>query len=162
METLALLVKQGGHFVQEFGPARYYHLRVTNRAAYPEAREVEVLLTRLDLRGPDGQPQPSYAGPLPLRWQHQEHYPKNRTIGRATVAVADLLFVQPGVLSLTPNITPLNFPSKMHGEQHFWMTVVARGLNGESKARPIRIDWDGQWHQGDTEMASHLIITVEQ
>jgi hypothetical protein len=102
LETLAIPVREGDQLVPQFSPARYYHLRVTNWGARPEAREVEVFLTQLDFRGPHGQPQTNYAGALPLRWQHQEYYPTSRTVGRATVAVVDLLFVQPGRLSLMP------------------------------------------------------------
>ena len=57
-----VLFKPGGALVTmlddgRFVAARYYHLRVTNTASHPEAREVEVLLTALDKRGPDGNPQ---------------------------------------------------------------------------------------------------------
>jgi len=76
LETLALTVKEGSQSVLQFIPARYYRLRVTNRAFHPEAREVEVLLTQLDIRGPDVQPQTIYTGALPLMWQHQPHYTK--------------------------------------------------------------------------------------
>jgi hypothetical protein len=163
LETLAEASEEETQSVPRFSPARFYRLRVTNRASHPEAREVEVLLTQLDLRGPDGQPQPIYTGALPLSWQHQRHYSTNRTIGRATVADVDLFFVQPGLLSLTPTVTPLNFPSKMQGgEQHFWVGVVARGINGESKPLRLRVDWNGRWDGGDTEMAHHLIVTVER
>jgi hypothetical protein len=162
-ETLAEAPDQEGRSVPQFSPARFYRLRVTNRASHPEAREVEVFLTQLDLRGPDGQPQTIYTGALPLMWQHQGHYPANRTIGRATVADVDLFFVQPGLLSLTPTVTPLNFPSKMQGgEQHFWVGVVARGVNGESNPMRLRVDWNGRWDGSDTEMAHHLIVAVER
>ena len=46
--------------------SRYYHVRVTNRTAHPEAREVEVLLTQLDLQGPDNNPQTVFSGAIPL------------------------------------------------------------------------------------------------
>jgi hypothetical protein len=148
-------------------PVRCYRLRVTNQAAHPEAREVEVLLTELAQRGPDGKPQPPVPDlplPLPLRWRHQELYlTRVRTIGRATVAEADLITAFADRLQLMLLMpAPFNFPDMMKGEQHFWVTVIARGLNGESRPLRLKIDWDGQWDRGDAEMAQHLIITVEK
>src|ERR1700688_3135851 len=142
--------------------ARYYRLRVTNRARYPAAHEVEVLLTQLDKRGPDGRPQPEYKGALPLTWQHQSLYSKTRTIGRTTIADVDLLFVCPDFVRLTPMLDPLNFATTMRGEQHFWVTVVARGLDAESKPLRLKVDWDGNWALGDTEMLGHFKVSIVQ
>lgn len=141
-----------------FAPARYYRVRVTNTASHPEAREVEVLLIHLDRRGPDGNPQRMFQGALPLQWQHQQLYPKSRTIGRATVAEADLMIACEERLQLTPMLTPFNFPATMRGETHIWVTVVARGLNGESQPLRIQIDWNGRWDRGSAEMATHLVV----
>jgi len=46
----------------------------------------------------------------------------------------------------------------MYGEQHFWITAVARGLNAQSRPLRLKIDWDGKWETGDAEMAQHLTI----
>jgi hypothetical protein len=151
LDIVTVSVQHGDQVVPQFSPACYYHLRVTNCAVHPEAREVEVLLTQLDFQGPDGRPQTNFTFALPLGWQY---YARHRTIGRASVAIADLFFVQPGRLSLTTTVTPLGFPTNMHGQQHFWLNLVARGLNGESKPLRLRIDRDGQWDRGDAEMAT--------
>jgi hypothetical protein len=148
-----------------FTPARYYHARVTNRTAHPEAREVEVLLTQLDIRGPDGLPQTRFGGAIPLAWQHYQT--RTRTIGRASVAIADLFAVHAGapgtppMLFFTPQVLPVNFPAQMIGEQHFWLSVIARGLNGESNIVRLRVDWDGAWAAPESDMAQHLIVKVE-
>ena len=84
LDIVTVSVQHGDQEVPQFSPARYYHLRVTNRAVHPEAREVEVLLTQLDFQGPDGRPQTNFTGALPLGWQY---YPRQRTIGRASVAI---------------------------------------------------------------------------
>src|SRR5437870_5187536 len=47
---------ESNHGVAGFAHGRYYRLVVTNSARHPEAREVEVLLTQLEIRGPDGKP----------------------------------------------------------------------------------------------------------
>jgi hypothetical protein len=143
---------------------RYYHVRVTNRAAHPEAREVEVLLTQLDIRGPDGNPQTVFNGAIPLSWQHYDA--RSRTIGRATIANADLFAIHAGIgdgrptLFFTPRVQPIDFPAQMIGEQHFWLTLIARGLNGESRPLRLRVDWDGEWDRGDAERAKRLIIVA--
>lgn len=145
-----------------FVAARYYHVQVTNRASHPEAREVEVLLTALDKRGPDAKPQRIFEGALPLIWQYQQLYPKSRTIGQATAAEADLLIAREDRLQLSLMITPLNFPATMEGpETHIWVTLIARGLNGESNPLRLSIDWDGQWERGDAKMATHLIVAPD-
>jgi hypothetical protein len=126
-----------------------------------EAREVEVVLTQLDIRGPDGEPQTVFVGALPLLWQHQQLYnSRTRTIGRTTITEVDLLAVFEDRLQFTLMVTPLNFPSTAVGETHFWVTVAARGLNGESRSLRLRVDWDGGWAAGTDEMARHLIIAI--
>lgn len=153
-----LTILDNGQFVS----ARYYLLRVTNSASHPEAREVEVLLTVLEKRGPDGKPQRVFEGALPLLWQYQQLYPKSRTIGRATVADVDLLIAREDRLQLSLMLTPLDFPATMEGpETHLWVTMVARGLNGESEPLRLRIDWDGRWERGDAEMETHLIVVPD-
>jgi hypothetical protein len=141
-------------------PVRYYHIRVTNRSRVV-AHDVQVLVTQLDLRGPGGNPQTIYkSAHLPLVWIMQEIYGRVRTIGRATAADADLLFVQSEFLKIVLAVTPNNFPDTMSGasEQHFWLTVVARGLESESKPLRLKIDWDGKWEDGDNEMGRHLTV----
>ena len=152
----------------QFVAGRYYHVRVTNRTAHPEAREVEVLLTQLDVQGPDGSPQTVFSGTIPLGWQHYDI--RSRTIGRATIANADLFAVHAGLTGISdypptlffaPKVPTLDFPEQMFGAQHFWLTLIARGLNGESNPLRLRVDWDGGWDRGDAEMARRLIITVQ-
>jgi len=140
--------------------ARYYHLRVTNGLAFPAAQEVQVLLLALDKRGPDDNPQRLFTGPLPMVWTHQQLHPLARTIGHKTEAEADLMFVREDVLQLTPMLLPNHLAASMQGETHIWVTLVARGLNGESKPLRLRIDWDGLWEKGDAEMARHLKISA--
>ena len=154
---LTTQVVQRGQAALQFIPARYYHVRVRNPRSYP-ATEVQILLTRLDVRRPDGKPQKMHTGALPLGWKFQAPHPETRTIGRATVADADLFFVCPDFLQLTPIILPFNLSAMMQGEVHIWLTLVARGLECESKPLRLRIDWDGKWERGDTEMGRHLTI----
>ncbi|HEY5208511.1 MAG TPA: hypothetical protein VIJ42_03605 [Stellaceae bacterium] len=141
--------------------ARYFHVHVSNLSLFPAAQDVEVQLLSLETRGPDGQRQPYWSGILPLQWQYGL-YQKGRNVGRSTEALADLFFVnEDGMLRLLPVLTPFNLGATMQGEQHFWLTVVARGQNGTSKPLRLRVDWNGKWERGDAEMSRHLRITSE-
>lgn len=160
---LALLSNSGQRENAGATSARYYRLRLTNHALYPAAQEVQVFLTRMELRGPDGQPQTIFTGALPLPWQYRSLYPSARTIGQKTIADVDLFFVSPELprLQLTTVFDPPNFAANVQGGgQHFWVTAIARGLNGESKLLRLQIDWDGRWEHGDHEMGRHLTISV--
>jgi hypothetical protein len=143
-----------------FFAARYYHMRVTNLARFPVAHEVQVLLTHFETRGPDGRPATHLSGgALPLMWRNQPLHQISRAIGHATVADADLLFVREDFLQLTLMLVPNNLAANMRGDTHFWVTLVARGLEGESRSVRLQIDWDGKWDRGDTEMSRHVRIS---
>lgn len=142
-------------------PARYYHLRVQNYARFPAAHEVQVFLTRIETPGPNGDPQIFYDTELPLSWMHPQLYKDpRRTIGYPTVAFSDLFFVRPGRLELLPMIVPNNLQNAFQPDAHFWVTVVARGIDGESNHLRLKVDWNGQWHLGQAEMANNLKIAI--
>jgi len=152
-------LRDGHGHVQEAHDARYYHMQVANKAAFPQARDVQVLIIAVDRRGPTGDPQRVYTGALPLGWRHGELHPTARPIGTKTEADADLMWVRQGRLQLTPMVAPNNFPPFFTGETHIWITAVARGIESESNIVRLRIDWDGAWDRGDAEMAKHLVIS---
>ncbi|MFI5387596.1 MAG: hypothetical protein ACHQ50_15925 [Fimbriimonadales bacterium] len=138
--------------------ARYFHMRLTNERRFPVAHEVEVLLTKLEDRGADGNPRAIYEDDIPFSWKYGL-YDRFRTIGHATRATADLLFVREDRLQLLAH-APNNLGATMLGETHIWITAVARGLEGESNPLRIKVDWDGHWDRGDAEMQRHLKIAV--
>jgi hypothetical protein len=148
--------------VGESFPVHHFHVRVTNPSRVA-AHEVQVLVTRLEIRGPDDQPQTFYdAAHLPLQWRLQEIYGQIRTIGRVTMADASLLFVRAESLKITVMLPPNNFPNTWAGKlerQHFWLTLVARGLESESKPLRLRVDWDGRWAESAHEMRQYFMIT---
>jgi hypothetical protein len=142
-------------------PARYYHLRVTNETHFPAAHEVLVFLTKVERPGPNGEAQTLYETDLPLSWMHPQLYKDpHRTIGNSTVAISDLFFVSPNRLRLLPVMTPNNLPDTFQPDAHFWVTLVARGIDGESNYLRLKVDWDGAWHSGETEMRQHLVISI--
>jgi hypothetical protein len=141
-----------------FRDAHYYHLRVTNRATYPAAKDVQGLLLgveRLDQEPP--QPGELYV-PLSLGWAGGV-YPLMREIGRKTDAIADLLFVhEEGELEFVVVHAPFNFQSVYSGETHLRVTAVARGSDCESNILRLEIDWDGVWERDEKAMKKHFTI----
>ena len=119
--------------------ATCYRLHVRNTARYSVAHEVQVFITKIDRLEPTGQRQTEFSGMVPLAWQHQAPHSNTRNIGSSTVAAVDLLYVTADSIHLTPvEPAPISLGDAMLGDQHFWITVVARGLNAESE--PLRLE----------------------
>ena len=141
--------------------ARYFHIRVTNGRAFPAAHEVGVYLTKVEIPGPSGDAQTFYENDLPLPWMHGELNPNRfRTVGYTTVAFADLLFVRSDQLEVPVAILPANFQNAFRPDAHFWITVVARGIDGQSNYLRLKVDWDGGWNVGQTEFGRHFHIVA--
>jgi hypothetical protein len=68
------------------------------------------------------------------------------------------LLLSEDAMRLTPIQSPINLGQVMQGEQHFWVTVLARGLEGDSRPLRLRVDWNGQWSADDRAMAVNLKI----
>ncbi len=160
------LLSPTGEYVEQFARdsrigSRYYHLRVSN-AKRTLARDVQVLLTSLDIPGPDGAPQRHWTGAVPLTWKHPQLHGLTRDIGLGTEADIDLFFVRADGLQLLPMLIPNNLQSTFLGETHFWVTAIARGLDGASVQLRLKVDWDGHWNRADSEMQKHLTITLSE
>jgi hypothetical protein len=139
--------------------ARFYHLRVTNAAGWPKATDVQVFLVRIEESGPDGQPQVKWASEIPVKWKHQEIQPLSRTVGPQ--ADSDLCSV---VRSKWVQLHPLILPNNLadfavrRGPFEMVLSFQARAAEASSSMKRIKISWDGQWHDGESEMAQHLVI----
>ena len=105
---------------------RYYHVRVSNILTWPIARDVRILLIRLEDIGPNGEPRLLWGHDegVPLRWRFQEIHPLLRTIGRP--ADADLCSVrEAGPLRLHPIIFPFNLPLTFTGQTDIFVSFQA-------------------------------------
>lgn len=123
----------------------YYRLHVRNTTRYSIANEVEVFITKIERAEPTGDIKTEFSGAAPLAWQHQTLYSNARNIGHATVASVDLLYLSPEAVHLASvEPTPESLGGGRRGEQHFWITVVARGLNAESKPARLEIRREGE------------------
>jgi hypothetical protein len=160
LTTLTLTQVENGALRQRQEPARYYHLLVSNARRWSPAKQVQVMLMRLEEPGPDGTLQPRWTGDVPLRWRHQEVFPIARTIGsEASVDICNVTGDRS--LHLLPVITPNNLNVVWRGACVVVVTVQARGAEGDSPPLRLRISWDGQWDAGAQEMQRHLSIREE-
>jgi hypothetical protein len=107
--------------------ARYYHLRVTNRAVYPKADDVQVLLLGVEHIDDQGRRPGDLYVPLPLGWSNGL-YPLARSIGSKTEGIADLLFVRNDGLRFVPVVLPLNFQEVAEAEAQRLLTCSDPGL----------------------------------
>jgi hypothetical protein len=138
--------------------ARYYHLRVTNRAIYPTAQDVQVLLLGVEWVNDEIRRSGKLYVPSVLGWAGSV-YPLNRSIGSKTEGIADLFFVREDGLRFVPVVLPNNFQAEYTGDTHLRVTAIARGIDCESNPIRLNIDWDGKCEFGDDAMAKHLVIT---
>jgi hypothetical protein len=140
--------------------ARFYRIRVRNRRFHQlvVAHQVRLLIMRVEKPGAGGQPVNDYTGPLPLMWVGQELLPLALDIGPDKDAT--LLYVQEdGLFSFTPLVFPYHFPPAKIGEAHFWVTLQAQALEAVSDLRRYKIDWNGKWDPGESEIAHNLVVT---
>lgn len=110
---------------------RYHRLEVRNRRRLSIANGVQVFITQIELREPSGRIRTDFTGAVPLEWQHRELYPTARDVGHAPLG-ANLLFIYSDFIQLTAMVepVPIAFGDRRTGAQNFWITVLARGLNG--------------------------------
>jgi hypothetical protein len=140
--------------------ARFYHLRVTNRAIFPVAQDVQVLLLGVEQIDHEKRRPGDIYVPLMLGWS-SGLYPLARSIGSKTEGFVDLLFVREDVLRFVPVAVPYNFQADYSGEAHLHVTAVARGIDCESNVIRLTIDWDGKWERDDNAMINHFKIATE-
>ena len=137
--------------------SRYYHIVVSNSRRWSPAHQVQLYLLQVDRPGPDGEFRPSWVGEIPMNWRHQEVHPTVRTIGAA--ADCDFVSVVKGKwVELLPLIQPFNLDKQLRGPGVFVATLQARANEADSDPIRLQVSWDGQWHDGDVEMASHLVV----
>ncbi len=142
---------------QRVEDARYYHVTVSNGARWPRANQVQVYLLRVEEPGPDGALKLTWSGEIPIQWMHQEIHPLARTIGPA--ASCDLCSVVKGKwIQLHPLIVPNNLSAVRREPATMVVSLQARANEGESEITRFQISWDGQWEDGETEMANHLVV----
>lgn len=143
--------------------ARYYHIKTSNTRRWTKARNVRVMLLRLEQHTAAGWVEQWAGGGIPLRWQHNEQLGNVRNIGPA--ALADLVHVVQDVdpaqtkwLELTPVFAPYGITMRHRTPVALRVTLQAQSEEADSVPLTITIRWNGQWEDGATEMAQHVRV----
>ncbi len=139
--------------------ARYYHLRVSNTRRWSPATQVQVYLLRIDERRADGQFRPRWSGEIPLLWQYYEALSPIRTIGPSRNC--DLCSVVKGKwMGLHPAVMPVGFGGRYKGTANLRLLLQAQSIEADSDPVLVQIAWDGEWEDGEAEMAKHMVVSV--
>jgi len=92
-----------------------------------------------------------------MNWRHQEVHPVARTIGAASDC--DFVRVVKGKgIALLPLVFPFNLEHTFETACVFVASLQVRANEADSAMTQIKVSWDGEWHDGDLEMASHLVV----
>lgn len=139
---------------------RYYHLQVSNEnRRWSPATNLDVRLIRLEKPGPDDELQVTWMADVPIRCRHQELYPLQQEIG--SPIDYDLCSVRKsGFFELHPIILPYNLERQIKGPCHLVLSFQVKSTQSDSDIARFRIDWDGNWHDGDAEMQNHFKIKM--
>lgn len=139
--------------------ARYYHLAVRNDRRWSPANQVQVVLLSVEEPGADGRFVAIWTGDIPLGWRHQQVLSGARTVG-PTGHVDLCSVVKTKWLQLHPLVAPFNLEVIRRNSANLILRVQARSNEADSEVLSVRVSWDGQWHDGATEMQRHLVIRV--
>ena len=140
-------------------PARYYHLKVSNKNRWSPATNVRVVITGIAIPAADGQyVSQGLTGPLQLTWRFDKFHPAMySTVGSDDIC--DLGGIKQGEkFSLTPYIFPNNFQGHLEANRRMLIEVKAIADNAESRTVCIEISWDGKWEDDTKKMAEHLVV----
>jgi hypothetical protein len=144
---------------------RFYHVEVANRRRWAKATDVRVMLLKVEEPGAGGQLRQVLEEEIQLLWQRSEMMPQRVTVG--TPARADLISVmkhdgQPDrirFLQMHLMWQPNYFDNFRPLSGSMTITLQARSNEADSNLLALHVDWDGNWHDGDTEMQQHLRVS---
>ena len=66
----------------------------------------------------------------------------------------------PKSLPIAPRLFPNDFPRRVPAKQPVVLTLMARGLEGDSDPVRVRVAWDGEWPATEDRRRDHLSVTV--
>ena len=143
--------------------ARYYRLSVKNksRSRWPAAKEVRVLLLKVEEPRADESFFPIWSVPLQMEWTQQTiDYQSTHTIGPD--ATCDLCsIVKDGSLQLRLLITPLALKAGWSTSEtpvRRRLTLQAQSIESDSNVLCLEFVWDGKWADDSEAMANHMVI----
>lgn len=102
----------------------------------------------------------TWTGEIPLTWQHQGNLPGPRTIGNPANADIFAIAMSPAetgpVLVLQPQIPALSLPAKHDRACKLHLAIEIRSDEAVLDDLGIWVECDGEWHQEDEDMESHV------
>ena len=138
--------------------SRHYHLKVSNKRRWTQAKNVRVVLTKVIKPAADGSfPPESLSGPLQLTWQFPQIHPQYSLIGPDDICDLGLI-IEGDKFILTPYIVPVKFDGVLGSGQRMRIEVIAIADNAESNVLCVDLAWDGKWSDDTSEMKKHLVI----
>lgn len=142
-------------------PARYYYFRVSNTATnrWPHATSVMPHLVRIEEPAADGSFQLAWQGDVLLQWRRIEVGSFNYALGPPQECHLCSVFNTPQGprLQLHPVVKPLIF-TDFFSACRLRLFVQARSDQVDSELACFEVSWDGVWIDGESEMATHLVV----
>ena len=138
---------------------RWYHLQVRNPRRWLRLTEIDVRILRLEEWGADGGIGwvTKWKGEAPIRCRNQDHFPTRHTVG-SPVDFDICRIHDNGNLFLRPIIQSAGLQIKWHGSFSLKLTFQAKSAEVDSRPIALKIQWNGQWHEGVTEMQDYFKI----
>ena len=137
----------------------YYHLRVVNDRRTSPATNVRVLFQRMLKKGADDTWQEQrFTGPVQVMWRWPNYTPQFTTVGPDEYSAFARIIEGRKALELRLYWYPNNLTPFIPSGEITRLQFKAVSDIAESNVLTIEIAWDGQWEQGSTEMARHMII----
>ena len=68
------------------------------------------------------------------------------------------IVVKGKALELHPLVTPFNMVAKWQTQTRLRLLLQARSVEADAQSLRVEISWDGNWADGDVEMANHLVV----
>jgi hypothetical protein len=139
--------------------ARYYSLDVINeKRSYP-AKNVRVLLTRIEKKGPDGNWKPiKFSAPVHVTWKWPNITPPYTTIGPDEMSTFGFLVEGSPTFDLQLYWCPNNLVPHFPPNDPLRLIFKAVSDTVESDTLTVQVAWDGKWEEGSNEMQQHLIV----
>lgn len=58
-------------------------------------------------------------------------------------------------------IVPTSLTARWHEPIDMVLSFQARSNEGDSPILAVRVSWDGEWADGETEMSQHLVVKAQ-
>lgn len=139
--------------------ARYYSLDVVNKKRTSPAKNVRVLLTGIEKKGPDEKWKPiTFSAPVHVTWKWPNITPPYATIGPDEMSTFGFVVEDGKQFELQLYWCPTNLVPAFPSHEPVRLVFKAVSDTVESNALTVKIAWDGKWKESSNEMQQHLIV----